>query len=160
VLLGLLLIHAATVPAWALPEDAEQPIHIRADAAELNENTGIAIYRGEVRMDQGTLRVTADTMTIELDNERVVKITAEGQRAHYQQQLKKDESEVLADARTIVYYTQEERVELIGQAYLTQDGNEFTGEVIKYDIRAGKVDAKANESGGVKMILKPARPLK
>ena len=41
---------------------------------------------------------------------RVVRITAEGDRAHYQQQLKADESMVFADAKTIVYFTQEERV--------------------------------------------------
>ncbi len=142
----------------ALPEDAEQPIHIQADSAELDETRGTATYRGSVRMDQGTLRVTADTMIIELKNERVVRITAEGKRARYRQQLKKDQSEVRADAETIVYHTQDERVELRGDAFLAQDGNEFRGQVIHYDIRAGKVDAKADQPGGVQMILQPARP--
>ncbi len=147
-----------SLPAGAVPEDAEQPIHIRADAAELDEAKGLATYRGDVRMDQGTMRVTADTMIIELKDEQVVKITAEGNRAHYQQRLRKDEAEVLADARTIIYHTQDERVELVGDAFLTQDGNEFTGQVITYDIRAGKVDATAKEAGGVQMILKSAKP--
>ncbi|NJN50754.1 MAG: lipopolysaccharide transport periplasmic protein LptA [Gammaproteobacteria bacterium] len=147
-----------TMGVWAVPSDAEQPIHIRADAAELDEAKGIATYTGSVRMDQGTLRVTADTMVIELKNEQVVRITAVGKRAHYQQQLRTKESEVLADAETIVYHTQDERVELIGDAFLTQDGNEFRGQTIRYDMRAGKVDAKADQAGGVQMILKPARP--
>ena len=146
------------VSTWAVPEDAEQPIHISADSAEIDEGRGLAIYRGGVRMDQGTLRVTADTMTIELANERVVKITAEGDRAHYQQQLEHGASEVVANARTIVYFTQEERVELIGMAHLSQEGNEFSGEVIRYDMRAGKVDARAQTGGGVKMTLQPAKP--
>lgn len=154
-----LLANAVSVPAvLAVDADADQPIHIRADSAELNEASGVATYRGSVQMDQGTLRVTADTMTIELDNEQVVRITAVGQRAHYQQRLSLDQPEVLADAETIVYHTQDERVELIGDAHLTQDPNEFSGEVINYDMRAGKVDAKATTPGGVRMILKPARP--
>lgn len=139
-----------------MPEDADQPIHIRADAAELDEATGIATYRGSVQMDQGTMRVTADTLKIELRDQKVVKITAVGDLAHYQQQLKADEGIVNADAETIIYHTQTERVELIGQAYLTQKDNEFRGPLIEYNIRAGKVDANA-EGGRVEMILAPAR---
>ncbi|HTK98642.1 MAG TPA: hypothetical protein VL379_11490, partial [Pseudomonadales bacterium] len=46
--------------------------------------------------------------------------------------------------------------ELTGNAYLTQDKNEFTGELIKYNVREGKVDAQANGQGKVQMILQPA----
>jgi lipopolysaccharide export system protein LptA len=146
----------ATATARAQSPDADQPIHIRADTAELDETNGLAIYRGAVRMDQGSLRVTADTMTIALADEQVVKVTAEGKQAHYQQRFEVDAPEVLADADTIVYHTQEERVELIGNAKLTQEPNEFSGEVINYDMRAGKVDAKSTASGGVRMVYKPA----
>jgi lipopolysaccharide export system protein LptA len=140
---------------WGVPEDADQPINIRADTAELDETKGLAIYRGSVQLDQGTLRVTADTMTIELVDQKVVRITAEGNLAHYQQQLNPDEETVRADAETIIYHTQAERVELIGQAYLTENDNEFRGTLIEYDMRAGKVNARATE-GRVEMILSPA----
>ena len=102
------------------------------------------------------MTVTGDKMTIELQDQLVVRIVAEGDRAHYQQQVKPDESIVFADAKKIVYLTQEERVELSGDAYLTQDKNEFTGELIKYNVREGKVDAQANGQGKVQMILQPA----
>ena len=141
--------------SWALPEDADQPINIRADTAELDEGKGVAIYRGSVQLDQGTLRVTADTMTIELVDQKVVRITAEGNLAHYQQQLNLDDDAVVANAETIIYHTQTERVELVGKAYLRQNENEFRGALIEYDMRAGKVNASATE-GRVEMILKPA----
>ena len=50
----------------ALPEDADQPIHIRADNVEYDQNGNRVIYRGSVQVDQGTLRVTAETLTIDL----------------------------------------------------------------------------------------------
>ena len=140
----------------ALPEDSAQPIHIRSDSAELDQNKNLVVYHGSVRMDQGTMQVTADTMTVELKDSLVVRITAEGDRAHYQQQIKPDESIVYADAQTIVYFTQDERVHLTGNAHLTQDKNDFTGDLINYDIRAGKVDAQANGGSKVQMILQPA----
>ncbi len=142
--------------AFALPQDSEQPIQIQSDSAELDQTKNVATYRGSVRMEQGTMTVTADTMTIELEDRLVVRITAVGDRAHYQQQFKSDQSMVNADAKTIVYYTQEERVELSGDAYLMQDNNEFTGELIKYNVREGKVDAQSNGQGKVQVILQPA----
>lgn len=154
--LAVSLLCIAASEAIALPEDAEQPIHIHSDSAELDQNKSVAIYHGSVRMEQGTMTVTGDKMTVELQDQLVVRIIAEGDRAHYQQQVKADESIVFADAKKIVYFTQEERVELTGNAYLTQDKNEFTGELIKYNVREGKVDATANGQGKVQMILQPA----
>ena len=145
-----------SIRAMALPEDAQQPIHIHSDSAELDQNKSVAVYHGTVKMEQGTMTVTSDTMRVELQDQLVVRIIAEGDRAHYQQQAKADESMVFADAKKIVYFTQEERVELTGNAYLTQDKNEFTGELIKYNVREGKVDASANGQGKVQMILQPA----
>jgi lipopolysaccharide export system protein LptA len=142
--------------AVALPEDAQQPINIHADSAELDQNKNIAIYHGSVKMEQGTMLVTGDKMTIELEDQQVVRIIAEGDRAHYEQQIKPDESKVLADAKKITYFTQEQRVELVTNAHLTQDNNEFTGELIKYNTNEGKVDASSNGQGSVQMILQPS----
>lgn len=142
--------------AMALPEDADQPIHIRADNAEIDQDQGLVIYRGSVRVDQGTLRVTADEMTVEYVEQKVVRITAVGSPAHYQQQIEADKEQVRAHSSTIVYHTQEERLDLLGNAFLTQEGNEINGDLITYDIVAGKVDAKAESESPVRMILQPA----
>jgi lipopolysaccharide export system protein LptA len=140
----------------ALPEDADQPIHIRADNAEIDQDQQLVIYRGAVQVDQGTLRVKADEMTVEYRDQKVVRITAKGKPAHYQQQIEDEDDQVTATSTTIVYHTQDEKLDLLGNAYLTQQGNEITGEVIKYDIVAGKVDAQSNAEGPVRMILQPA----
>ena len=147
---------ACTRVAFALPEDQQQPINIHADSAELDQNKNIAIYHGSVKMEQGTMLVTGDKMTIELEDQQVVRIIAEGDRAHYEQQIKPEESKVFADAKKITYFTEEERVELAGNAHLTQDNNEFTGELIKYNTNEGKVDASSNGQGSVQMILQPS----
>ena len=142
--------------AFALPEDQQQPINIHADSAELDQNKNVAIYHGSVKMEQGTMLVRGDKMTIELEDQQVVRIIAEGDRAHYEQQIKPDESKVFADAKKITYFTAEQRVELAGNAHLTQDNNEFTGELIKYNTNEGKVDASSNGQGSVQMILQPS----
>jgi lipopolysaccharide export system protein LptA len=148
-------VAAAAATAFAVPSDTDQPMHIQADDAEIDQQRNVLVYRGSVRVDQGTLRVTADVMTVEIRDEKVVRITAVGAPAHYRQEVDADREEVNADASTIIYHTAEERVDFLGEAFLTQDGNEITGEVINYDIVAGKVTATSDSPDRVRMILQP-----
>jgi lipopolysaccharide export system protein LptA len=156
---ALPLLLAALWPAavHSLPEDADQPIHIRADRAQVDRNAQTIVYSGSVQVDQGTMRVNADEMIIEYEDQRVVRITAQGQPAKYQQELEEDQGgQVRADARTIVYNLQQEQLQLQGEAFLTQGGNEITGELIRYDIVAGRVDAEAGDEGPVRVTVQPA----
>jgi len=143
-------------PGFALPEDSEQPIHIRADNAEIDNKSKKVIYRGSVQVDQGTLRVTANEMTVEYQDQKVIRIVATGNPARYKQQLEAEDDMVNADASTIIYYTQDERVDLKGTASLEQQGNTVTGDFIRYDIVAGKIDATAEGENRVRMELQPA----
>lgn len=154
--LGLALALALGQPAFGLPEDADQPIHIQADNAEIDEQAERAVYRGAVQIDQGTLRVTAEEITVEWRNQKVFRIIATGKPAQYTQQIEADEDRVQANANTIVYYTQEERLDLKGDAHLSQQGNTISGDLIQYDIVAGKVAATAADDRPVRMILQPA----
>lgn len=140
----------------SLPEDSEQPIHIRADNAEIDNKSKRVIYRGSVQVDQGTLRVTANEMTVEYQDQKVVRIVAVGTPARYKQQLEADDEVVNADASTITYYTQEERVDLEGDATLEQEGNTVMGDFIRYDIVGGKIDATAEGDNRIQMELQPA----
>jgi lipopolysaccharide export system protein LptA len=154
----LLLVALAITPlhGTALPADSQQPIHIRADNAEIDNNSKRVIYRGSVQVDQGTLRVTADEMTVEYQDQKVVRIVAVGEPARYQQQLEADDEVVNADASTITYYTQDERVDLKGDASLEQEGSTVTGDFISYDIVDGKIDAAAEGDNRVQMVLPPS----
>jgi len=159
--LGKSAVLIATLPLagalHALPEDSDKPIHIVGKTAEMDRQAKTLIYRGDVRIDQGTLRVVADTMVVEYEADQVVRITATGSPARYQQQLEDNQGHVHANAREIVYHTQTEALDLKGKAHLLQRGSELKGDVVRYDIVGGKVDAHAASRGPVRMILQPAR---
>ncbi len=155
-LLGALIL-LTSAPSFALHDDADQPIHITGKSAKIDQVKQTLVYKGNVRIDQGTLRVVADEMVVTYENERVVKIVARGAPARYQQKLSENQGHVRANAQTIVYHTQDEALDLEGEARLLQHGNELTGEKIRYDIVKGKVDAAAENKGPVRMILQPAR---
>jgi len=147
--------------AVALPDDASQPIHIQANVAEMNQATDEIVYQGNVKVDQGTLRVSADRITVHYIDQKVVRIVAEGSPARYRQDIEDPEGEVEAEAAIIVYLTREEQLELSGTAALRQQGNQISGESIRYDMVAGKVEAVSGAGGTVRMVLQPAaRPPK
>lgn len=157
-LIGMLCA-VSSANLWALPEDADAPIVIRADNGEFDQKNNQATYRGNVQVDQGTMRVTAERMVIHRKDKKVTRIIFFGDNsspARYKQQLNLAEGEVNAHADTITYYTQRELLDLEGRAFLTQEGNEITGNTIKYDIVAGKVNAASNpNSGPIKMVIMP-----
>ena len=133
------------MPVHALPGDADQPIHIRADAAEMDQTSERIVYRGAVRVDQGSLRVDAEQITVEYEEQKVVRIVAEN-----------PSGEVVAQATNITYLTRAERLELHGGAFLSQQGNEISGDTIVYDMVAGRVEAVSGEGSPVRMVLQPA----
>ena len=122
----------------------------------MDQTSDRIVYRGAVRVDQGTLRVDADQIIVQYEDQKVVRIVAEGNPASYRQQLANPEGEVVAQAATIVYLTRDERLELQGTASLSQQGNQISGETILYDMVAGKVEAVSGEGGSVRMVLQPA----
>lgn len=154
-LLSVALLVLAT-PAYALQDDADQPIHISSEKA-VWEKVGTATYDGNVKVNQGTLEISADRVTVEFEDERVVRVTAAGEPARYKQTLEDNQQPVRADANIIVYHTRDERIDLEGEAYLNQKGNEFRGEVIAYDVRKGRVDASTREDKRIRMVLQPKR---
>ncbi len=143
-------------PSLALESDADQPIHIEGDDAEIDQNSETIIYTGDVQIAQGTLRVKGERMVVKVNGDQVERITTVGSPARYRQKLEDNQGDVVAHADSIVYHTAAERVYLNGAASLEQKGNKLTGESIRYDIVKGKVDASAGQkSGRVTMQLDP-----
>jgi len=128
--------------AWALPEDRDQPIRVQADTAELDDRQGVAVYRGDVIITQGTMKITGDTVTITQDDNGDVEVfTSIGKPAYYEQKPAVDKEIVKAYGLTIQYFAANERIVLIDQAKVVQEGNTFEGEKIVYDTRRQIVNA-------------------
>jgi lipopolysaccharide export system protein LptA len=158
----LALVSACLVDsALALPEDQQQPIRISADQALRNEKEGITVYSGNVEMEQGSLHISADRITIYRIVEEADKIVAKGQPAQLQQQPDPNKGPVKASAGVIEYYKIEERVHLKHDARIEQDGSRVTGETIDYYIAEQLVKAgssRANDDSRVQVVI-PAQSL-
>lgn len=156
-LLSMTVLLLSATPCLALSTDRNQPIHILSDAAERNEKKGITIYTGKVRMDQGSMRILAEKVTIHSIDNQVSKIVATGSPAHYQQQPSPDKETVTAKGNTIEYLLDEEKIVLIENASLDQQGTSMTGKRIRYDIKASQVNAIGGNSAQeqIHMVIPP-----
>jgi len=151
----------AGAPALALETDRDQPIRIVADSALRDERQGITIYTGNVDMQQGSLRLRADKVTIYRIVEEADKIVGEGSPARLEQQQNPDKPPIEASGNIIEYYKDEERVQLTGNAMIEQEGSTVTGQMIEYFIADELV--KATGAGGdsprrVEVIIPPRPP--
>jgi len=128
--------------ALALPEDREQPIHIQADRAELDDLKGVAQYSGNVVITQGSIKITGDRATITRTEGGTVDVfTAIGKPATFRQQPAADKEVVDAYGLTIQYFAVKDQVLLIDQARVKQGGSTFAGEKIVYDTARQIVNA-------------------
>ncbi len=144
--------------AQALQGDTEQAIRIVADEAIRDEKTGLTIYRGNVLMNQGSIRIEADQITIykiELEGDKIV---AEGAPAHMVQQPEPGSPLMHAWGGIIEYYRTEERLLLLKDARLEQDGSTVRGDRIDYLINEQVVRAAADGSNNerrVEIVIPP-----
>lgn len=136
--------------AYALPSDSAQPINIQADSAEMDDKRGVAIYRGDVVITQGTLKITGDTVTITLNNQGEIDLfTSEGKPAYYEQLPAADKKIVQAYGLTIQYFAKNEKIIIMDQAKVIQQSNTFRGEKIIYDTQRQIVTAGRGKQGTI-----------
>ena len=155
----LLLLVLPTGPIQALPDDKDQPIHISADKALRDEKQGFTIYSGNVQMEQGSMRLEADKLTIYHATEDVDRIVAEGRPAKMQQQPELDKAVVYAHADVIEFFKSEERVHLQTNARIEQEGSVVSGDSIDYFIAEELVKAdsdQAVEGNRVNVVIPPS----
>lgn len=166
-IIGLLLLIPSL--SWALPSDSEKPINIEADHAQLDDKLGITQYKGRAILTQGTLRIEGDIITFYYDqNKQLQKAVAQGKLATYKQIQKQGEEPVRARALQMEYHARKQKIYLIGKGHVWQNGDEFTGDHIEYDInknvvnassRPVKIDNRVQQSSGrVHIIIDPNSP--
>ncbi|MES2719871.1 MAG: lipopolysaccharide transport periplasmic protein LptA [Pseudomonadota bacterium] len=156
---ALLALLPLTAPALALalPEDAQQPIQITADNALFDEKTGEALYRGNVQIVQGTLRVNGDTLTLRVDARGNLQTARTiGKQAHYEQKTDPAKGLVKADANEILFDNNTGVITLSGNAVLRQDSATFSGPRIVYSTLRKQIEASGNSTQRVQLTFPPS----
>jgi lipopolysaccharide export system protein LptA len=139
------------VESSAKAKDFNDPIIIESDSAERNEKTGLTQYKGNVVIQQGSMVIDANEVTVFYESEDVSHIRCEGKPASFQQSDQSGDR-VLARAETIEYDPSTELVNLKTNASLSHNGTQIKGDSINYDIRNESWKAKGDNQSTQKRI--------
>ncbi len=148
--LSMILI---SINCQAFDTSSNQPISIESDSANLNDQTGIAVYTGNVIISQGLSSLRADTISVNAVDRKLVSIKASGGPAHFIQQTDASEAVTHGYGSTIVYIAKENVLKFLGDAKLVQAENSFSGEEIEYDIVRRAIKAKGDEAVGSRVRI-------
>ena len=152
-----LLLCLWSLPGWGLSNDRNQPLQIEADKASLDEDTGIAVYTGNVLLQQGTMRFKGNRMTVYIKDDGVERVVLEGRPASYVQRMEDDQREQQAEAGRIEYQADTQRMILEQDARVWREGSEeFSSNRIVVNLRNNTLQAGGDSPGSrVRIILQP-----
>lgn len=135
-------IGIVTCDVHALSSDREEPIVIEASTAEADNQAHVTVYRGDVVITQGTLRITGDTVWIHYDDSNsITKAISVGKPAKFRQLPDNKEHYMTADADRMEYHADQDLILLLGNARYGEGEDKITAPRIVYDSRRGRVKA-------------------
>jgi lipopolysaccharide export system protein LptA len=152
-LLFMLLLPAPAVEA--LESDRQQPLDVYADMTDGTLGDGMAILRGNVEINQGTLQVRADVAEVEKAEGRVRLVTLTGNPVHLQQEIE-EQGLVTAEAQKIVYEVGSGIITLTGSADVVHPQYHIKGELLKYDMKLEHFQGSGGDGNGrIRIQLDP-----
>lgn len=131
-----LMCQMAATTINAAPIATSKPIQIQSDSAEFNDKTGVAIYRGHVRVDQDDKHLTANMLTLYRNAQaQIEKMIATGSPAEFQGKETPLDPLLEGKANTIQYYPDKNKIILLEDAKLLQNGHTIHSDALTYDLQ-------------------------
>lgn len=126
--------------AFALSSDQKAPVDLSADSAHCQRtgNENVCEYIGNVVFAQGSGLLKAPKVTIYKKYDKIYKIEASGNLAHYQTEMDENHKVVHGQAKTITLYPDKNLMVLNGDGEITEDQNKFTGPYLEYIFKTMK----------------------
>ena len=134
------VVALSSASGFALPSDRNQQLSLAAENATYNSKTGITTYTGNVVIEQGTMKLQADSLVA----------------TKFQQQIEANKGLARGEAQNIVYNADTGIITLTGNAYLYQDGSSIRGNRLKYSMNKGDVEAQGSSSNRIQIIIPPS----
>lgn len=148
----LLLALASVVNA---DDSNEQTLRISADDFRGSINGG-AVISGNVELTRGSLKLQADNVTLQVENDTFQGIEAKGNPVLLEISLATDEKQriVYAKAASVIYSITEDQIEFEGDAKVESEEITITGNKIRLDVNENEIEAESLDSDNqVEIIL-------
>lgn len=162
ILIGL--ISSSLITVCYASEGSAQAVYIKADEMFFDLQSNTSIYKGNVTIKKGAIELSGKHVEIQQSDHTISKIIVSGNPARFRQSST-DGKNMQAQSKLITYFADEEKLFLIDEAKLVQNGQVMESNYISYDTKeraliAGKRSDQPgsdqlNPSQRVKMTLTP-----
>ncbi len=155
-LIQVLLLISIPLTAQALAGDVDKPIEVEADSVEMDEGKGTSTYKGNVVLTQGSIRLTADKITVVQHDNKSDIIKVVGRPAKLTQKASKGKKAVHGQSKRMEYSVDSDILYLMGNAMLKQDKDTFKSDRIAYDRKKSLIKGGSSAKGKqrVKVTIK------
>lgn len=150
-----LVVLLAPVYAMAAGYDRQQPVHLSADRIDVDQKTGVSLYRGHVLFTQGTLKLTAARAQAVNRGNVLQTITAEGTPVTFRHRPVGLEEFIEGEAGRAVYHAPTQRVDLYKKVSVQRGRDTFRGAVLHYDLENRSLIAESDAEQRVYVALAP-----
>lgn len=148
VLLAPLYTQAAT-------GDRQKPVNLRADRIEIDQKKAISLYRGNVLLTQGTLRMTAARAETRNRGNKVETVSAEGKPVTFRFRPEGGSEYFQGQASRVHYRVAEQIVDFGGNVHLQRGRDAFRAAQARYDITSRQVTAEGKNEQRAYVALLP-----
>lgn len=144
-IIALLVVLIANIeqPVFALKTDSEQPATLDADEFDLDFQSGVRTYRGNVVYQQGTLRLYADEIVVYFKDDELDHAIASGRPAKFKQRPDDADTDVVGTGMRINMNNAKQIIILQNSAKVIQGSNTISGKKITYDMATEKVKVRS-----------------
>lgn len=144
-------------PAYALRDDRDRPLQVNAASVHMDEKTGMTVYRGNVVLVQGSLRIEADRLEVRTRGLQLDTVTAIGRPVRLRALLDNRSDELKANAGRLVYNANARALEMSGNVLLRQGGDQFSAEYVRYTLDGQRLVAHGSDAGDgrVHAVIQP-----
>ena len=153
------LVALPGLPAFALDSDQHQSAILQANDFELDLETGVRIYRGDVVFRQGSMRLDCDELTTHYNDDHLHKGVCIGTPGQFEQRPEGQDAMVLGRARSITLDRVKGMLTLEEGADIEQAGMRMAGKLITYNLLSKKVRVSgAHDTSGASATNAAERP--
>lgn len=162
-----ILLAVASAQALAERADREKEIVVGADRLTADDANRTSTFEGSVVVTQGTMRITAEKVTVKEDAERHKYYIANGSPVSFRQKRDNIDEWVEGFAERAEFDDRADVLKLFSRARVRSNQNEITGDFISYDMRKevaqvsgappGKTAPPKEGTGRVKVIIQPPK---
>lgn len=149
-MLKLLILTLFCFPVFA-QVGSNTPLDVAADQLDVTFQDKQAIFKGNVVVIRGNMKVESDTLTLQQTaNNALEKMTARGN-------VKLTRGNDIATGSTAVFTPATNILVLSGNVQLTRAGNTLSGETLRYNLTEGTLKLNTTKGGGrVKAVVQPS----